>query len=142
MTNDRKPRIDIGMEFIKDLYTGTNLETKDAQPFYILQRDTIRTFLHEKIGEFGISARLLGYLGVEVSIVIALATATFDDFYIFKAHHVQGTFCSFAFIFGFLILKDFKFWYSNKDNMTVDKLAENLGQRGTILKPSSKECND
>lgn len=135
MNDDKKQGIDIGMEYLKNLYSGTDLETKEAQPIYILYRDTIRTFLHEKIEEFGLSARFLGFLGIEISIITTLFTATFNDFLKIKANIIQGTFVAFAIIFALLIFKDIKCWWCNKENLTVDELAKELGQRGTIIKP-------
>lgn len=131
--------IDIGMEYLKGIYTNTDIETKEAQPIYILQRDTVRTFLHEKIEAFGLAARVLGYVGIEITLVASLVTASFNDWMGIKGHVIEGTFVAFAFVIAILILKDGACWIKNRVSLSVDALAEDLGGRGSVIKPSGKQ---
>ncbi len=133
MTNNNGHGIDLGMEFLKSIYMGTGVDTKEAQPIYILPRDTVRTFLHEKIGLFGIQSRVLGLAGVEITLLASLATASFTDFLGIKGNVIKGTFIAFSVIFGVLLIKDLIKWWRCKDEMDVDALAENLGSRGSII---------
>jgi len=139
MAKPEKPGIDIGMEYLKNLYTNTNIETKEAQPIYILYRDTIRTFLHETIQTLGLQGRLLGLIGIEITIVASLVTATFTDWHNIKGSLIQGTFIAFAIIFGVWIIKDFILWLMTWKKCNVDSLVDELAVRGSVIKASPEK---
>jgi hypothetical protein len=139
MTEVNKQGIDIGMEYLKGIYTNADMETKEVQPIYILQRDTIRTFLHESLEKFGLSSRLLGYFGIEITLFISLFTASFNDWLGLKGNDIKGTFVAFTIIIGIIIIKNCFIWYKNFNKLSVDELAKELGSRGTIIKSGKKE---
>ena len=139
MAKTEKPGIDIGMEYLKNLYTNTNIETKEAQPIYILYRDTIRTFLHETIQILGLQGRLLGLVGIEITIVASLVTATFTDWNGIKGSLIQGTFFAFAIIFGIWTIKDFILWLMTTKKFSVDSLVDKLAARGSVIKANSEK---
>jgi hypothetical protein len=136
--SNNKDGIDIGMEYMKGIYTNTNVETKEAQPIYILQRDSVRTFLHEKIELLGLSARLMGYLGILLTLIATLATAEFTDFLGLKGPVVNGTFVAFTLIVAVLAIRESITWYKSKSKLDVDSLAEDLGNRGSIIRPDAE----
>lgn len=139
MTNEGNDTLDIGREFMRGIYTNTDIETKEAQPIYILQRDTVKTFLHEKIEAFGVADRVLGYVGIEITLIASLVTASFNDWWGLKGNIIEGTFIAFAIIVAVLIIKDGICCLKNRGNFSVDVLAEDLGGRGSIIKPSGKQ---
>ena len=138
MTNGDKQGIDIGMEYFKGIYTNTDIETKEAPPIFMLQRDTVKTFLHEKIGLFGLSSRFLGYIGIEITLIVSLITATFNDWLGLKGNVIEGTFVAFALIIGVIILRDGICCIKTRGKLSVDDLTQDLGSRGSIIKPTEK----
>ena len=38
----------IGTDLLKSLYTNPEITQKNPQPYYIVHKDTMKTFLHEK----------------------------------------------------------------------------------------------
>ena len=138
MVEGNNQGIDIGMEFLKNIYTNTDIETKEAQPIFMIHRDTVKSFLHEKIAYFGIYNRVVGYIGIEISLVISLLTASFTDTLGIKGTLIQGIFVVFALIFGCLAVKDGLYLIKNRKKITVDELTNELGSRGSIIKPSEK----
>jgi hypothetical protein len=141
MPDDNNKSIDIGMEYLKGIYTNTDIETKEAQPIFILQRDTVRTFLHEKIEDLGLSARVLGYIGIEITLLAALVTTTFNDWLGLKGNVIEGVFIAFFVIIGILVVKDGVVLFKNKDKLTVDELTQDLGIRGSIIRPCNKQSS-
>lgn len=139
MTDGNNHSIDIGMEYLKGIYTNTDIETKEAQPIYILQRDTVRTFLHEKIEALGLSTKVLGYVGIEITLIASLVTASFNDWMGLKGSVIEGAFVTFSIIVAALIIKDGTCWLKNRNKLSVDVLAEDLGGRGSIIKPNGKQ---
>jgi hypothetical protein len=139
MAKNDKPGIDIGMEYLRNIYTNTNIETKEAQPIYILYRDTIRTFLHETIQTMGLQGRLLGLLGIELTIIASLVTATFTDWQGIKGSLIQGTFLALAIILGMWIVKDVVFWLITRKKCNVNDLVDELASRGSVIKANAEK---
>jgi hypothetical protein len=139
MAKNDKPGIDIGMEYLRNIYTNTNIETKEAQPIYILYRDTIRTFLHETIQTMGLQGRLLGLIGIELTIVASLVTATFTDWQGIKGSLIQGTFLALAIILGILIVKDIVLWLITRKKCNVNDLVDELATRGSVIKANAEK---
>ncbi|UNU87929.1 hypothetical protein [Aeromonas dhakensis] len=133
-----KAGIDIGMEYMKGIYNNTNVETKEAQPIYILQRDSVRTFLHEKIELIGLSAKVMGYVGVFITLIATLATAEFTDVLGLKGPVVNGAFVTFTIIIAVVTLREGCAWYKSKSKLDVDSLTEDLGNRGSIIRPTAE----
>ena len=139
MAKNDKPGIDIGMEYLRNIYTNTNIETKEAQPIYILYRDTIRTFLHETIQTMGLQGRLLGLIGIELTIVASLVTATFTDWQGIKGSLIQGTFLALAIILGIWIVKDIVLWLITRKKCNVNDLVDELASRGSVIKANAEK---
>ena len=139
INSDSENQSNIGLEFIKNLYTDTTLETKEPQPFYILQRDTIRTFLHEKIDLLRIQAKFIGLIGIELTLIISLLTTTFKDIWKINANIIQGLFIAFALIIVVYLAKSFTKWLGVYKTLNVDWLSKDLGERGTIIKSAKKK---
>jgi len=124
--------------FTANLYSDAKLVTTAPQPITVLFRDTVKTFLHEKLLLLSSSERLLAYLGIEVTILATLLTAEFKDIGPFKGSLITGAFFAFFIIFLFLLIKASFFWWNHRKEIAVDALAEDLMQRGTIIKPTDK----
>ena len=125
----------IGLEYYKNLYKNTKVKTRDPQPIYILARDTIRTFLHEKKDLLGLRARVLGLIGIEITLISALATAQFSSFWKLGSHIVLGLFTAFTLIVGLCILASVLTWIRHFSDTNIDSLADDLGSRGTEICP-------
>lgn len=130
---DAKPNI--GMDYLTDIYRETTVETKDPQPIYILHRDTIRTFLHEKIAMLGVEGKLLGLLGVEATVLATLATATFHEMWHVPGDVVCAAFLLVALWAGVYIALNTVRWWKTKVYSSVDALTDELGARGSLIKP-------
>lgn len=137
MTSPTDNTPNIGLDYLTNIYQNTTIETKDPQPIYILHRDTIRTFLHEKVNLLGIEARTLGLLGVEVSLIAALATATFHDFWFLKANVICAAFFLAFLGIGGLLARSSVAWWRTREDRSVDALTDQLGYRGSEIKPKS-----
>ena len=138
MAIKNKSLINVGSEYVKKVYAGSNLETEKAQPIYILYKDTIKSFLYEKQNQFGLTSKLLGFLGIEITIITTLFTATFKDFEYVEGKTIQGFFIALFMIFGFFILKDGFFWIKNKRKNDPENMTQELGKRGSIIKSPKK----
>lgn len=132
---ERNQQPNIGLDYLTDLYRETNLETRDPQPLFILHRDTIRTFLHEKIAWFGLYAKLLGFIGVEIPILAAIFTSTFHDTGGISANLIGGVFVAFAILFGIQIVFDGIRYWNIRARASVDQLTDELGSRGSQIRP-------
>ena len=138
MTDNNSQGIDIGFEYIKELYTNTDIETKEAQPIFVVHRDTVRSFFHEKIELLGVKYRLLAYAGIEASLLAALGTASFQGWRWIGGDLIQGLFVAFAIIIGLLVLKDGYAWWCETRGISVNDLADELGERGSVIRPATK----
>lgn len=136
-SEDKKGKI--GTEVINNLYTSPRLMVADAQPHFILHRDTLRAFLFEKLGIFGLRERILGWIGVEVSVVATLTTTTFHDWHGISANVIQAVFLVVGAIIGVLFMVDCLRVVRNWSSLSVDALTDDLGGRGAILKPDNGE---
>ncbi len=125
---------DIGIEFVKKLYTDCKLETNAPQPIYLLYKDTIKTFLHEKIALLALDAKIIGLIGIEVSILAALFTAKFEKVWIIEGPVIHGTFLAFFFVLAYFLARDVKRWLQNWRKLSVDSLTDELGGRGSMIK--------
>ena len=132
------PPPNIGIAFVKELYTDCKLETNEPQSIYLLYRDTIKTFLHEKVSLLALDAKIFGLIGIEISILVSLLTAKFEDFWIIKGNLIFGTFFAFLIILGVFIAIDAKNWWKARKALSVDALTDDLGARGSIIKSSTK----
>lgn len=133
----------IALDFVNGLYSNTEIETKDPQPLFILHRDTIRTFLHEKRLSFGLEARVLGWFGIGITLIITLCTANFKDLFcggdgthpLLPGDTLQGIFFTFTLIIMAMFLFDGFRWLSAYEHLSVDYLTEDLGKRGSAIRP-------
>lgn len=139
MTRTEKPTIDIGAEVAKGMYADAKFEHQEIQPIYILHRDTIRTFLHEKLSLFEQQGKLLGLAGIEVSLVASLVTATFNDWKGIKGGLIEASFLVFSLICGFYLIRELIRWLKYRDSLSVDNLSNELGRRGSVIQPNDQK---
>jgi hypothetical protein len=138
VTNSKKPTIDIGAEVAKGIYSNAKLEHREVQPIYLLHRDTIRTFLHEKVGLFEQKGKLLGLLGIEVSLIASLVTATFNDWKGIKGNVIEASFLVFSLLCGFYTVRESIRWLKYRNTLSVDALSHELGGRGSVIQPNEQ----
>jgi len=138
MARTKDPGVAVADDVVKRLYNDYDFVVEESQPVFVLQKDTIKAFLHEKAGVIAAEARCLAYLGIELSIFAALATATFQDFWVFKGPTVQGTFVAFSIIFGVLVAREGWRWFCGGRTATPEKLTDELGARGAKITPKKK----
>ena len=127
--------ITVGDDVVRSLYRNCDLAVQETQPLLVLHRDTVRSFLYEKLSLLVSESRLLAYFGIEASLVSALATATFSDLWIIKASSIQGTFSAFSIIIGLLLLREIWRWWRDARGLTPTALTEELSQRGALILP-------
>lgn len=139
MTRNEKSPPDIGLEVTRGIYANVTFEHHEVQPIYILHRDTIRTFLHEKLGLFEERGKLLGLLGIEVSLVASLVTATFNDWRGISGSLIEASFFVATLVCGYYTLRSVHKWLRYRKAIGVDSLAEELGARGSVIKPSEQK---
>lgn len=136
MIRTDKTAIDIGAEVAKGIYSDVKFEQKEVQPIYVLHRDTIRTFLHEKMALFEQQGKLLGLLGIEVSLVASLLTATFNDWKGIKGSVIEASFIVFSILCGYYIIRESIRWLKYRKELSVDSLSNDLGGRGSVIQPN------
>lgn len=128
----------IGLDYLTDIYTDSEIETENPQPLYILYKDTIKTFLYEKLDDLKKGGLVWGYIGAEITIIATLLTTEPSGVWIISGKTIKGVFLALALLLGFLI------WLSRnhiswpKSEATMEDLVCELGRRGTIIKPSKK----
>jgi len=136
--DNKNEAINIGTAFLNNIYAEPKLVNENPRPFYIIHKDTCKTFLYEMKDKLSIFDRLLGVLGMEFTLIITLFTATFSDYKIIKADSIRGVFITFAIILGvyliYLVFKNF----TNINKLSVNQLCEELGNRSTIIEPGRK----
>lgn len=141
MARNDKPAIDIGAEFAKGIYSNAKLVTNEVQPYFILHKDTIRTFLHEKVALLASQGKLLGLIGIEVSLIASLVTATFNEWHGIKGPTIEAAFFLSTVIAGVLTVKEFLLWLQSKSSCTVDALTIELGKRGAVIESKQGESD-
>jgi hypothetical protein len=134
MTKNERPLIDVAA-LTQGLYANAKFELGEVQPIHVLHRDTIRTFLHEKLSAFGKQGRLLGIFGIEISVVATLVTATFNEWHGISGAYIGATFFVCSVIFGVWCAVDFVVWCAGKTALDVDSLTDDLGARGVTIQP-------
>jgi hypothetical protein len=138
MATNEQSVIDVGAEVANSIYANSRFEHYGVQPIYVLHRDTIRTFLHEKIGAFERKGRILGLAGIEVSLVASLVTATFNDWRGIKGAYIEATFTVLVLVCALYLVRDVWAWLMERASLQVDVLAEDLGHRGSVIKPNAQ----
>jgi len=126
---------DVGAAMAANLYGKAKFDAGEVPPYFMLHKDTIRTFLHEKMELLGAEGRLLGLWGIELALVAALLTSTFKDFGGLKGDTIGGVFIVFSIITGWMILRDTISWWRTRSKCSVDHLADELGRRGAAIRP-------
>ena len=123
------------------IYSDTQLEHKDVQPIYILQRDTIRSFFYEKISDMSSESQFYCYLGIAITLLATVITATFTDIWIVKAELIKSTFLILTIYFIIkLIISGIK-WIKTRNSNSPSALTDELGSRGSIIKPTTDQSN-
>ena len=141
MATSKQPPLDIAAGVATSLYAKAAFEHNTVQPIYVLHRDTIRTFLHEKIGAMQRSGQLLGLIGIDVSLVAALATTTFRDSFGVPGELIQATFIVCVAICSGYILRWLCLTGWEGGTLGVDQLVDDLGTRGSVIRPSQSESS-
>ena len=129
----------IGTDFLHNLYSEVSLETKDPQPYYIVHKDTFKTFLYEHKDSLNYGDKALGFLGIEVSIIVSLLTCSFNDVIgkeskiIVEGNTIQGFFlCSALVIGGFLLYYGIK-WLCNIKKSSINYMCDELEKKSSLL---------
>lgn len=138
MAKNEKPLIDVGAAVANGIYSDVKIVHNQVQPFFILHKDSIRNFFHEKYRIFEMQGRLLGLVGITLSLIASLLTATFNDWHGIKGSLIEACFVVSTVISTLFTLKDFSDWWKNKGNMSVDQLSDELGRRGSVIQPENK----
>jgi hypothetical protein len=125
--------INIGAEFAQSLYADAKLVTNEIQPYFLLHKDTVRTFLHEKIDVLSNRCQFLGFIGIEISVLAALFTANFQDWHGFKGSTIEATFFISSVIFGGLAIFTGIKWLLSIKGSSVNALTDELGKRGVVI---------
>ena len=136
---NEKPIINIGAEFARSIYSDVKFEHREVQPIFVLHRDTIRTFLHEKLSLFQQQGKFLGLLGIEVSLIVSLVTATFNDWKGIKGSVIEASFFVFSIRCGYYTLRESIRWFGNRNSLSVDSLSNELGGRGSVIRPNDQQ---
>ena len=127
-----------GVTFLNSLFNNAKLVTKQPQPIYILHRDTIKTFMHEHRRLLSLTDRLLSLIGVEISIVLTLLTASFFVVFGIPSDTVKGIFISFAIGIGAWLLITLFQYLKERKNLSIDKIVDDLGKQGTVIQPNAE----
>ena len=136
-SDDKKGKI--GTDVISSLYTSPKLFVLDAHPHFILHRDTLRAFLFEKQGLFGLRERVIGWIGIEISLITTLIISTFHDWRGIPAAVLQAVFIVVAGIIAILFTVDCFKLIRYRGDLSIDTLSDELGTRGAVLKPEQLE---
>lgn len=135
-------QVNIAYDYVTNLYRNTTVVTDDPQPLFVLPRDTIRTFLHEKMSLFGIQSKLAGLVGVAVAIGVALATTEkWRGLWLIDGSVVQAAFILCFLGVALVTLITANRWRRERQNLNVDSLTDDLGSRGgrTVLTKEDSE---
>ncbi len=124
------------------MYANTKFEHNETQPIYLLHRDTIRSFFHEKINLFGLAGKLSTSFGLFLSCGTTLLTSTFHETKWVKADLIENIFTILT--FGALIFSIYQSikYLTTRNELTVNALTEDLSKRsiGSMTdKPETKE---
>jgi hypothetical protein len=141
VAENEKSTIDIAVEISKAIYSNVKFEHRGVQPIYVLHRDTVQTFLHEKLGLFEQQGKLLGLWGIEVSLIASLVTATFNDWLGIKGAVIEASFWVVSIICGYHIVRESIRWRKYRDTLSVDALSNELGGRGSVIQPNEQKAN-
>ena len=133
MTKNEKPPIDLGTEFAKNIYSNAKFIANDVQPYFVLHKDTVCSFLHEKRDVLSSEGKLLGLLGIEASLIAALLTATFNDWHGIKGDTIEASFFISTLVFGYFVVREFIVWVSSVRTRSIDALTTELGKRGAVI---------
>ena len=133
MSGPQKPNI--GLDYVTNIYSDAEIETENPQPLYILHKDTIKSFLSEKMDELNKTGLLWGYIGIELTIAITLLTTDVKGIWLISGQLIKGTLVAFSGIVGFLIVKNIEHIKNPKNEVKMESLVCELGKRGTIVKP-------
>lgn len=130
----------IGIDYLSSLYNEAELVTEKPQPIYILQRDTVKAFLYEKKSTISIVDRFLALLGVEITIIVTLFTATFTSILGLGGENIKGIFICLSLILAVWLIVTIIKMVQVSSKMSIDAISDELGKLGTIIQP--KQHND
>lgn len=133
------PKSNIGTDFLHNLYSEVSLETKDPQPYYIVHKDTFKTFLYEHKESLNYGDKTLGFLGIEVSIIVSLLTCSFNDVVgkeskiIVEGNTIQGFFLCSALVIGVFLLYYGIKWLFNIKKSSINYMCSELEKKSSLL---------
>lgn len=133
--------IDIGTAVAKGMYSNVTFEHQEVQPIYVIHRDTVKAFFHETKHRLSQEGRILGILGIELSLLASLLTATFNDWHGVRAPLIEASFLVLSVLFGGYLVLDLIRWLHSGGKVRVDALTEELGKRGSVIRPK-EDCAD
>ncbi|MBR4823889.1 MAG: hypothetical protein IKZ86_03760 [Spirochaetaceae bacterium] len=139
MARNNQSKNKIGTDFLHNLYSDISLETKDPQPYYIVHKDTFKTFLYEHKDSLNYGDKALSFLGIEVSVIVSLFTCDFknllgnDNKIIVDGKTIQGVFiCSALVIGGFFLYYGIK-WLYNVKKTSINYMCSELEKKSSLL---------
>lgn len=133
------PESNIGTDFLHNLYSEVSLETKDPQPYYIVHKDTFKTFLYEHKESLNYGDKALVFLGIEVSIIVSLLTCSFNDVVgkeskiIVEGNTIQGFFLCSALVIGIFLLYYGIKWLFNIKKSSINYMCSELEKKSSLL---------
>lgn len=129
--------IDIGTAVANGIYANVTFEHQEVQPIYVIHRDTVKAFFHETKHRLSQEGKLLGILGIELSLIVSLVTATFNPWLGLKGEVIEASFFVLSVIFGVFLILETVSWLANGGKVKIDALTDELGKRGSIIRPMS-----
>lgn len=134
----------IETKIIQSIYTNSGNIAKNPQPYYVIHKDTMKTFLYENRSALSIFDRLLTICVTFITIVITYCTSNFENTVIFglEGTQIKGVFLCLSIVFGaymiYLIYSLKKTW----ERRNVDGLCEILEKRVTVLFQTDKKSSE
>ena len=126
MAKNKQSKNKIGTEFLQNLYSDVSLETKDPQPYYIVHKDTFKTFLYEHKDSLSYGDKALSFLGIDISILVSLFTCDFktwtgkENKILVDGKTIQGFFICCALVIGiFFVYYGIKWIYNFKKTSII-----------------------
>lgn len=125
----------IGTDLLKSLYTNPEITQKNPQPYYIVHKDTMKTFLHENKGSLSIVDRFLTILVSFITILLTYFTSNFKETEVFglDGSQIKGCFLCLLIVFGVYLVYLIYELIRTRHMRDVDSLCSMLEKRVTVL---------
>lgn len=139
MAKNKQNKNNIATGFFENLYSDVSLETKDPQPYYIIHKDTFKTFLYEHKDSLNYGDKVLSFLGIDISILVSLFTCDFrnwignEDKILVDGKTIQGFFICCALVIGiFFVYYGIK-WICNFKKSSINFMCSELEEKSSLL---------